>query len=207
MKPRRTLLIATGNKGKLGELRELLGDIPFRLMDLGDFPSIHFVHETCETFVENASLKATGYARQAKLLTLADDSGLEVDALGGAPGVLSARYAGNGASDQKRTRKLLAELSNVPSEQRSARFVCSVAIADEEGALSHVSSGVCEGRIAFAPEGVAGFGYDPVFIPCGFDQTFAELQPEIKNKISHRARALSGAYEFLRSLTVASTAD
>jgi XTP/dITP diphosphohydrolase len=206
MKPPRTLLIATCNKGKLGELRKLLGDIPLAIMDLGDFPSIQFVHETFETFAQNASLKATGYATQAQLLTLADDSGLEVDALGGAPGVLSARYAGDGASDQERTNKLLSELSNVPSEQRSARFVCSVAIANEEGAVVHVSSGVCEGRIAFAPRGAAGFGYDPIFIPRGFDETFAELKAEVKNKISHRGRALSGAHEFLRSLTVASNA-
>jgi XTP/dITP diphosphohydrolase len=206
MKPPLTLLIATRNKGKLGELRKLLGDVPLALMELGDFPSIHSVHETGETFVQNASLKATGYATQAQLLTLADDSGLEVDALGGAPGVLSARYAGAGASDQERTKKLLAELSSVASEQRSARFVCSVAIANEEGAVVHVSSGVCEGKIAFAPRGAAGFGYDPIFIPRGGDETFAELKAEVKNKISHRAQALSGAHEFLRSLTVASTA-
>jgi XTP/dITP diphosphohydrolase len=206
MKPPLTLLIATRNKGKLRELRKLLGDVPLALMELGDFPSIQSVHETGETFAQNASLKATGYATQAQLLTLADDSGLGVDALGGAPGVLSARYAGAGASDQERTNKLLSELSNVPSEQRSARFVCSVAIANEEGAVVHVSSGVCEGRIAFAPRGAAGFGYDPIFIPRGFEETFAELKAEVKNKISHRARALSGAHEFLRSLTVASTA-
>jgi XTP/dITP diphosphohydrolase len=136
---------------------------------------------------------------------LADDSGLEVDALGGGPGVFSARYAGEQALDVERTTKLMAELSSVASSKRSARFVSAVAIASSEGQILNVSVGTCDGYIGFAPRGSMGFGYDPIFIPIGYEQTFAELQPQIKNRISHRARALVGALEFLRSLTVASS--
>jgi len=202
----RTLLVASHNQGKLCELRELLRNLPFGLTNLADFPDIETIEETGETFAENASLKAAGYARQARLLTLADDSGLEVQALGNRPGVLSARYARLGASDQVRTQKLLVEMSEFPVEERRARFCCSVAVADEAGKIIHVSNGQCEGRIALAPRGFRGFGYDPIFIPVGFEETFAELKPETKNRISHRARALADACAFLRSLTAASNA-
>jgi XTP/dITP diphosphohydrolase len=203
---RRSLVIATFNKGKLQELRELLAKLPFVISDLEGFPSIQPVPEPGETFIQNASLKASGYARQTGLLTLADDSGLEVDALSGAPGLLSARYAHEGASDAERTTKLLSELTHVQGAARTARFISAVAVANRDGKIIHVSNGTCEGRIAEAPHGTNGFGYDPVFIPAGFDRTFAELQPVVKNRISHRARALSGAAEFLRSLTTASDA-
>jgi XTP/dITP diphosphohydrolase len=198
---RRRLLIATFNKGKLRELRQLLVKLPFVISDLEGVSSIHPIPEHGETFVENASLKASGYAKQTGLLTLADDSGLQVDALNGAPGVLSARYAHEGASDTERTTKLLTELSQVQSSARTARFVSVIAIADEDGRVIHISKGTCEGRIADAPRGTNGFGYDPVFAPDGFDQTFAELQTKVKNRISHRARALAAACEFLRNLT------
>jgi XTP/dITP diphosphohydrolase len=197
----RSLLIATFNKGKLQELRQLLAKHSFVISDLESFSSVQPIPETGETFIENASLKASGYAKQTGLLTLADDSGLEVDALNGAPGVLSARYGREGASDSERTAKLLSELSHVQGATRTARFVSVIAIADENGRIINVSIGSCEGQIAEAPRGTNGFGYDPVFIPDGFDQTFAELQTEVKNGISHRACALSGAAEFLRSLT------
>lgn len=206
MKRSQTLLIATHNKGKLRELRKLLAGVPLAFSGLDDFPSITAVQESGKTFAENASLKATGYAKQTGLLTLADDSGLEVDVLCGRPGVLSARYAGEGASDQERTAKLLAELANVPIEERSARFVSSVAIASEDGKVLHVSNGACEGRIAFAPKGAGGFGYDPIFLPDGHKETFGELGPEVKNRISHRAQALMGARKFLGSLTIPATA-
>ena len=201
-----SLLVATGNVGKLEELRQLLGDLPFDLYGLELFPGVERISETGESFVENATLKATGYADQTRLLTLADDSGLEVEALGGAPGVLSARYAGEGASDAERTTKLLAELSKIEAPMRNARFVSAVAIASREGRILNVSVGTCSGQISFAPRGSAGFGYDPIFIPIGYDKTFAELKPEIKNGISHRARALSGARQFLLTLTIASSA-
>lgn len=202
----RRLLVASHNQGKLRELRKLLGDIRLEVISLDTFPGIQAVEETGDTFSENAALKAKGYARQAGLITLADDSGLEVEALGGRPGVFSARYAGDGSSDKARTDKLLAEMADFPAEERSARFCCSVAIADERGTIIHASNGVCEGKLALRPRGSAGFGYDPIFIPDGFEQTFAELNPEMKNTISHRARALQGAREFLRSLTISSDA-
>ncbi len=200
----RSLVVATQNQGKLRELRQLLNDLPFKLASLTDFPNIGTVPETGESFIENASLKAVGYATQTGCLTLADDSGLEVEALSGAPGVLSARYAGDAASDSKRIEKLLVELSSIPVMKRSARFVSALAIADGRGRILNVSVGECDGRIDFAPHGSKGFGYDPIFIPSGYDKTFAELKAEIKNEISHRARALLGAREFLRTLTIAS---
>lgn len=205
MKPR-SLLIATFNKGKLQELRQILAKLPFVICDLEGLSFIQPIPESGETFIENASLKAAGYAKQSGLLTLADDSGLQVEALDGAPGVFSARYAYEGASDIERTTKLLAELSRTRSSNRAARFVSVIAIADEAGRVINVSTGVCEGHIADAPLGANGFGYDPVFVPDGFDQTFAELESEVKNRISHRAHALAGAAEFLRSLTVTSDA-
>ena len=201
-----SLLVATQNKGKLEELRQLLEDLPLALYGLSDFPNVETVPETGESFIENASLKAGGYAAQTGLLTLADDSGLEVDALGGAPGIRSARYAGEGASDADRTAGLLAELSDIPAAERSARFVSAVAIATSEGQVINVSVGTCDGHIDFAPHGSEGFGYDPVFIPGGYDQSFGELESAIKNQLSHRARALSGTREFLRTLTIPSSA-
>jgi XTP/dITP diphosphohydrolase len=201
-----SLLVATRNEGKLKELRQLLGDLPLELHGLTDFPEVETVPETGASFAENASLKAAGYATLTGLLTLADDSGLEVDALGGAPGIRSARYAGKGASDAQRTARLLAELSTVPAAERSARFVSAVAIATSEGKIIYVSVGRCDGHIDFAPHGSGGFGYDPVFVPSGYDQSFGELKSAIKNQISHRARALSGAREFLRTLTIPSSA-
>jgi XTP/dITP diphosphohydrolase len=203
---RQSLLLATGNLVKLEELEKLLGDLPFDLCGLDRFPGVERISETGESFVENASLKATGYANQTCLLTLADDSGLEVDALGGAPGVFSARYAGERASDAERTTRILAELSNIEAPMRSAHFVSAVAIASSAGRILKVSVGTCDGRISLAPRGSGGFGYDPIFIPTGYDKTFAELKPEIKNGISHRARALSGARQFLLTLTMASSA-
>ena len=200
-----SLLVATRNEGKLAELQQLLGDLPLELYGLTDFPDVETVPETGESFVENASLKAAGYAAQTSLLTLADDSGLEVDALGGAPGILSARYAGEGASDADRTARLLAELSNIPAAKRLARFVSAVAIANSDGRILNVSVGTCEGHIDFAPHGTGGFGYDPVFIPSGYEKSFAELKSAIKNQISHRAQALSAAREFLRTLTIPSS--
>lgn len=200
------LVIATRNQGKLSELRAIICELPFVLLDLNSFPSVQTVAETGATFVENASLKAVGYAIQTGEMTLADDSGLEVDALGGAPGVRSARYAGEGSSDADRVVKLLAELSGLTSRERTARFVSVIAIADRLGVILNVSRGVCEGHIVAAPRGANGFGYDPVFIPRGFNQTFAELPSSLKNRISHRGQALMAAADFLRCLTVSSRA-
>jgi len=195
------LLIATWNKGKRRELQQLLSDLPFALMGVDDIAGLEPVLETGGTFVENASLKASAYAKQSGLLTLADDSGLEVEALKGAPGVLSARYAGEGASDRQRLEKLLADLSNVEAPGRTARFVSAIATANSNGSILNMSVGICDGRIAFEPRGTGGFGYDPIFIPTGSEMTFAESPPEIKNQISHRQNALEKAHKFLRSLT------
>ena len=198
----RTLLLATHNRGKFRELQQYLAELPLVLAGLDSFPSIQPVAEVGDTFTENAELKASGYARQTGLLTLADDSGLQVDALGGAPGVHSARYAFAGASDHDRVSKLLTELSEVRVGKRTARFVSVIAIADESGDVIHVSEGRIEGRIAMASSGSNGFGYDPVFIPNGWDQSFGELESTIKGRISHRAQALAVASDFLRTLTV-----
>jgi XTP/dITP diphosphohydrolase len=201
------LLIATSNEGKRAEIQILLSDLPFSLFDLRNFPDIPPIAETGTTFVENASLKAIGYATQTGLLTLADDSGLEVDALGGAPGVLSARYTGDSASDAERVEALLVALASVDESKRSARFVSAIVIADSSREILNVSVGKCEGRIALAPRGAGGFGYDPVFIPNSCDLTFAEVEPEIKNQISHRARSLTATRTYLLGLTAASAAD
>src|SRR5438128_8987012 len=143
------LLIATSNPGKIAEIAALLAPLPARVLGLSALPPLPTVAETGTTFTENALIKAAHYHALTGLLTLADDSGLEVDALGGAPGVLSARYAGEGASDAERTTKLLTELSNVPAKKRSARFVSAVAIANCKGQIVNVSVGVCDGRIDF----------------------------------------------------------
>jgi len=198
------LLIATSNEGKLRELRAMLADLPFDLLVLTDFPDLHSVSETGSTFIENASIKALGYAQQAKVLTLADDSGLQIDALNGEPGVLSARYLGEATSYDERNRTLLATVEHAGG--RSARFVCAMAVAAASGTLLHVLEETCEGQLADSPRGSGGFGYDPIFIPEGYDQTFGELPVEIKNRISHRARAASAARKYLAFLTDAQTA-
>ena len=195
------LLIATYNSGKLRELHELLGEHQFALRDLHSFPAVKVVAETGSTFAENAELKAAGYAQQTGLMTLADDSGLEVSALNDLPGVRSARYAGDGASDADRVDKLLLELAEVSKHERAARFVSTIVIADRTGAILHESTGICVGEIAYERRGENGFGYDPIFIPAGFGKTFAELPSDVKNQISHRGQALKKAAEFLRSLT------
>ena len=186
----RKLLVATNNPGKVREYEELLVGLPLQVTFPAQEGIAIDVDESGATFEENARLKAVAYARASGLLTLADDSGLEVDALGGAPGVWSARYAGPGAGDADRYQKLLSALAGVPDGQRTARFRCVVALAWPDGAV-HTSEGRCEGQIGWAPRGEHGFGYDPVFIVEGFGgQTMAELLPEIKNRISHRARAV-----------------
>ena len=182
------LLIATRNAGKLRELSEILGGLPYRIVSLDDLGIGEEVDEKGATFAENAALKAEAYCRLGGVLTLADDSGLEVDALGGAPGVRSARYAGDGASDADRAALLLANLAGTPDAERSARFRCVIAVA-APGAPTRLYDGVCEGRIAAEPRGEGGFGYDPVFCIPELGATMAELPSERKNRVSHRARA------------------
>jgi XTP/dITP diphosphohydrolase len=192
------LLIATRNAGKIVELQSHLASLPqLRLRSLTEFPEVADVAETGTTFAENAALKAREYAKQTRLWSLADDSGLEVDALGGAPGIYSARYAGEDASDADRIERVLDALSQSGDADRRARFVCVIAISDPQGVIANLSTGFCEGTIAHAPRGANGFGYDPIFVPEGHEQTFGELPTEIKEVISHRARALKVASSFL----------
>jgi len=190
----RTLLIGTGNQGKLREIRKILVDIPFVLRDAS---AIDSPPEDGDSYASNAINKAQYYANATGVLALADDSGLEVEALGGAPGIFSARYAGDEASDADRRALLVSELANSENKNRRARFVCVVAIAAPNHEVLNVFEGFCEGEIALAPRGSGGFGYDPLFVPDGYDLTFAELPEGIKNRISHRGRALAGAKQFL----------
>lgn len=199
------ILIATNNDGKVIEIQAMLAELPFRLQNLEEFPGIVEPEETGATFAENAVLKARYYALQTGVWSLADDSGLEVEALNNAPGVYSARYAGKGASDRERIVKLLEELDGTGEENRRARFVCAMAVADESGAIRFAAEGICDGKISFEAVGDNGFGYDPLFIPDGFSQTFGELSNERKQQISHRKRAIYKIIQQLRRFYDGST--
>lgn len=192
------LLIATNNAGKVRELSELLSGFPLNLNRLADFDGVVEVEESGSTFEENAALKAKGYALQTGMLALADDSGLEITALGGAPGVLSARYGGDTTPFDEKIAMLLSELENAASRDRSARFVCVMAIANPMGEIEFTAEGICTGTLTMNPRGTGGFGYDPIFIPDGFDRTFGELASDIKQQISHRGRAIRKIIPFLR---------
>ncbi len=184
------LLLGTRNRGKVKEITTILEDSGWMFSSLQEFDDVGPAAEDGVTYAENAIAKAKFYAAATGLWALADDSGLEVAALGGAPGVYSARYAGDNASDADRRQLLLAEFAKVDSRDRRARFVAAVAIATPDGEILNLSEGICSGTITFEPRGTSGFGYDPLFIPDGYDQTFAELPDAVKNLISHRARAL-----------------
>lgn len=192
------LLVATNNKGKLAELKQLLAGMPIDLVSLSDIGCDVEIEETGSTFAENAALKASGYAGLASLPTLADDSGLEVEALDNRPGVLSARYGGAEMGFDQKMQRLLDELQQPGNVNRNARFVSAIAIADHDGQIVHSAEGICSGRIANAPRGTNGFGYDPLFIPDGYEMTFGELSDAVKQKISHRARAFEQIIPFLR---------
>ena len=191
------LLIATNNAGKVRELASLLAGVPIRLKNLAGLDGICEIEETGSTFRENAEIKAAGYAMQSGVWSLADDSGLEVAALGAAPGVYSNRYAGEGASDAAKMRKILDQLAAVPDAARDARFVCAMSIADDTGKIVFTAEGSCPGTLANQPRGTNGFGYDPIFVPDGFDRTFGELSGDIKQQISHRARAIKEIIRYL----------
>jgi len=194
------LLVATNNKGKLREYAELLKGLPFELTTLSEQGITEEVEESGSSLEQNAVRKATAYASLSGLTTLADDSGLEVDALGGEPGPLSRRYAGENASDKERNDFLLAKLRDVPREQRTARFRCVIAVATPGGGIA-MSEGVCEGIIAFAAKGEGGFGYDPIFYLPELDKHMAELSLAEKNRISHRAQAAQQARHILERLS------
>lgn len=201
--PARHLLLATRNTHKTGEVRAILGP-EWVVVDLAAHPELPEVEETGANFADNAALKVlAASAHFPEDWIIADDSGLEVDALGGAPGVFSARYAGPGADDEKNRRHLATELARVAAEPGSGepsagRFVCCIAVA-RAGKLLGSFFGRVEGRVIVTPAGRGGFGYDPMFIPEGYNQTFAELPLEVKNRLSHRGQALELATDFLRA--------
>ena len=172
------------------------------MRSLNDFPDVSEPEETGLTFQENAALKAKYYALQTGLRALADDSGLEVEALNGAPGVFSARYAGKNSDDSMKVQKLLSEIAETRSKNRSARFVCSMVIASSQDETEFSAEGVCKGEIAFQAFGKNGFGYDPVFIPEGYSETFGELSEGVKQEISHRGRAAGKIIAYLRAFIV-----
>ncbi len=183
------IVIATTNRGKTREVLAVLGDLPLNLRTLSDFPSIAPPEETAETFAENAALKASYYAYATGQWTLADDSGLEVDALNGAPGIYSARFGGAKGDDKANNRKLIEELRSVPQAERTARFRCALALADANRVIA-TADGTVEGIIIDKPRGSNGFGYDPHFWVPPFERTVAEMHSDLKNLISHRGQAL-----------------
>lgn len=192
------LLLATNNKGKIREYRKLLTDIPFDLISPAELGITLEVEETGTTFEENAILKAQALSEASGLPALADDSGLEVDALNGEPGIRSARYAGEDATDAEKVQYLLSRLEGIPTEQRTARFRCVIAITTPDGQI-RLCEGTCEGTITLKATGTSGFGYDPIFYIPELQKTMAELPMETKNRISHRGRAARKAAELLRA--------
>ncbi len=192
------ILLATRNHGKVRELRALLKGLPFEVIGLEGFPHVSEIEETGNSFSKNARIKASGYALQCGVHTLAEDSGLEVAALGGKPGVHSARYAGKETDHDVKIAKLLSEFEMSRSVDRSARFVSHVALADRTGKILFEAEGICDGTIANEARGENGFGYDPIFIPDGYDQTLGELSDDVKNSISHRAAAIAKIIRYLR---------
>mgnify|MGYP002403013252 CR=1 FL=1 len=193
----RPLLVATTSQHKLQEYRDLLAGLPFELRSLHDVGIDQDVEETGVTFQENARIKAETYCELSGLLTLADDSGLEVDALGGEPGIHSKRWAGD-VDDDERNRRLLARLADFPEERRTARYRCAIAISGP-GRQTLVVEGTCEGRLAFEPEGSNGFGYDPLFYIPELGQTLGQAPAEVKNRLSHRSRAAHAARQLLEA--------
>lgn len=183
------LIIATKNAGKAKEFQQFFAQLHIRVKSLLDFDDLPDVEETGTTFAENARIKAETIAELLDMPVLADDSGLEIDALQGRPGIYSARYAGEDKDDEANIRKVLEEMQSVPMEKRTARFVCVLALA-EKGKETVITEGYCEGKIALHPAGENGFGYDPIFIPEGYTNTLAELNPSVKQEISHRRHAM-----------------
>ncbi|TCT25071.1 XTP/dITP diphosphohydrolase [Melghiribacillus thermohalophilus] len=192
------IILATKNNGKAKEFKEIFGSIGIEIVTLLDLEEdIPEIEETGETFEENAAIKAETIADRFQMPVMGDDSGLEIDALDGKPGVYSARYAGLEKSDQKNMEKVLSELDGVEQDERTARFVCVLALA-VPGKETVLKRGRCEGRIGFEPIGDKGFGYDPIFYPDGYDQTMAQLEPEEKNRISHRRDAINQMMDWLK---------
>ncbi len=193
------LLVGSANRKKAAELSLLLQGLPWEVRNLHDYPAVPEPEETGRSFEENAVLKARYYGEAFNVACLADDSGLVVDALGGAPGIYSARYAGPGATDGDNSAKLLAALEEFMWHERTARFVCHAALF-RPGHAVHLEEGTVEGHISMEPFGTGGFGYDPLFVPLGHDRTFGEMDPAEKHGFSHRGRALAKIRAYLESL-------
>jgi XTP/dITP diphosphohydrolase len=191
------LVVGTRNHGKISELRELFGKLPVDLAGLDEFGVMDDVEETGATFFENAVIKARAYSNATGLPAIADDSGLAVDALDGAPGVLSARYAGEDTSFPEKICRLLKEVEASGAADRSAQFVCAMAVADKNGEIIVTAEGICHGKLASEPRGSGGFGYDPIFVPSGYHETFGQLSSDIKQEISHRALAAKKIIRYL----------
>lgn len=198
-----SLLVATRNEGKVRTFADMMSDLDIQWLSLDDLGITLEVDETGETFMENAILKASAYAKAAGMLTLTDDSGLEVDALGGAPGVKTARFGGPDLSSKERYLYLLTKLEGVPMAERGARFVCAIAIANADGEILAASTGTVDGLIALQPRGEGGFGYDPVFYLPEMDGTYAELTLQNKRATSHRGRAMKAIEPELRKILTA----
>lgn len=195
------IVIASCNDGKIEEIKNYSDHLNSKInwltyKQVEGFPE---VEETGSTFLENAKIKASAIAEYTKKMVIADDSGLEVDWLGGKPGIYSSRYAGKSASDYDNRKKLIQNLKDAPYSKRSARFICSLVLWDPKKGMIFKTSGVCEGRIGYTEKGTGGFGYDPLFTPEGYDRTMAQLQPDEKNRISHRGKALAALCRFIEN--------
>ena len=196
------VVLASRNPKKSEEIRALLGPHGIEVLSVADFPDVPDVIEDGETFADNAAKKACEVAAQLHHWAIGEDSGLCVDALGGAPGVYSARYSGPSATDESNNEKLLVDLANVPPERRGAKYVCHIAVADPQGELALHVEATCRGQITQVPRGANGFGYDPYFLIPEYHQTFGELSPLVKRQLSHRARAFRRLIpDLLKTLT------
>lgn len=186
----RELIVASRNKGKVGEIKALLANLPFKVTSLLDYPQIPDIVEDGKTYCANALKKAREVARATGKMAMSDDSGIEVKALGNAPGIYSARFAGEGASEKARNKKLFAMLKGVPMHKRQARYRCVIALVNAQGQEIGIVQGTCSGFVTTKEQGIHGFGFDPLFLLKRYNKTFGQLPPELKAKISHRARAL-----------------
>lgn len=196
----RTIVLASRNKKKAREVAEILAPAGFEVIPVTEFPDVPEVDEDGSTFAENAARKASEVAQRLNRWVIGEDSGLQVDALKGAPGIYSARFAGPGATDELNNRKLMAELSEVPDEKRGAGYLCSVALSDPSGAIRVACEGTCRGRILREPYGEGGFGYDPYFLIPEYHLTFGQLSSTVKHRLSHRARAFAKFVPLLRNI-------
>ena len=200
----RTIILASRNRKKAREVAEILAPAGFTVIPVTDFPDVPEVDEDGQTFAENAAKKAREVALNLNRWVIGEDSGLRVDALGGAPGIYSARYSGEGATDERNNQKLIAELNDVSDEKRGAGYVCSVALSDPQGQIRIACEGTCRGRILREAQGNGGFGYDPYFLIPEYHLTFGELSSVVKHRLSHRARAFAAFVPLLRQLELSS---